>query len=726
MNKHLILILLAAITLALPANAQDAATDTIQSDTIQADTIQADTIQAAAIQADTLTADPEKPARRLTEVIVTTSNRKLTSPQIGVENVRIQEMRNLPSLFGERDIIRQLQLLPGVKAQSDGSSGFQVRGGTAGQNHILLDDGTIYNSGHMLGLFSTFNDAIIASADLYKGAPPANFGGGTSSVLNVLTKNAQPHFALDATVGILSAKIAADIPLGKKAMAFVAFRRTYFDLFLKIPKKYRGTTLNFYDLNAKISYNINDRNRLWASFFRGRDNMAFDDMMTSGWGNMTGNLRFWHAFNDSHYSTTSAFATTYSYDSETDMDDITSAYDTGLFHLGLKQSFNWQPTDSLTFLYGFQTRYTKLNSLNITQQSYNRNERRRAWENEFWLNAEWTPVKCLSLMAGLRLNIFSALGGAPFYDIDENGEITNTYNYSGGEFVKTHIVLEPRVSANIRLTPYLSLKAGYARLAQNIRPLYNNGMATVFNRYTMSSNIIQPEISNQVSLGATALLANGMYELSAEAYYKTIDNVIDYKDGKNFNSEIEVERVIRSGKGRSYGFEFLARKNQGRLSGFLTYTLAWSENQIDGINKGLWYTAANDRRHDISVALMFKATKKWEIAATWVFLTGQAYSAPSAKYDINNETIYYYAERNGYRAPAYHRLDISATLRRQHHTKRGKQWSSEWSFGIYNVYNRYNPYTIRTKNNPMRPSGTLTTLTAMFGLMPSVSYTIKY
>ncbi|MCF0196027.1 MAG: TonB-dependent receptor [Bacteroidaceae bacterium] len=662
----------------------------------------------------------------MSEVVITPSNRKLLSPQIGVENVRIQEMQKLPSLFGERDIIRQLQLLPGIKAESDGSSGFQVRGGTSGQNHILLDDGTVYNAGHMMGLFSTFNDAIIASADLYKGAPPAQFGGGTSSVLNVVTKNAKPKFGIDGTVGLLSAKLAMDIPMGEKVKAFVALRRTYFDLFLKMVEKYRGTTLNFYDFNTKISYDINDRNRLWGSFFRGRDNMAFDDMMSTGWGNMTGNLRYWHAFNDHHTMTTSAFVTSYGYDADMDMDDVSSSYDTGLFHVGLKQSFNWNPLDSLDVLYGFQSKYTDLNSLNIYQQGFTRTERRKAWENDVWLNAEWTPTKRLSLLAGLRLNIFSVLGGAPYYELDEQGNITHRYDYKPGEFVKTHLTLEPRVSANFRVTPDVSLKAGYARLGQNIRPLYNNGMATVFNRYTMSSNLILPEISNQVSVGATTLLDNGRYEVSAEAYYKAIDNVIDYKDGKNFNSEIEVERAIRSGQGRSYGLELLARKNAGRLTGFVGYTLSWSENKIAGINNGQWYTAANDRRHDISVALMYQITKKWEVSATWVFLSGQAFSAPSGKYDINNETIYYYAERNGYRAPSYHRLDISASYKRQHVTKKGRRWSSEWAFGIYNAYNRYNPYTIKIKNNPNRPSGTMTTLTAMFGIMPSVSYNFKF
>ena len=658
--------------------------------------------------------------------VVTAGSKLLNSAEIGVENIRIKEMTKLPSLFGERDVIRSLQLLPGVKAESDGSSGFQVRGGKAGQNHILLDDATVYNAGHMMGLFSTFNDAVLASADLYKGIPPAQFGGGSSSVLNVISKRGSQDFELAGTVGLLSAKLSAGFPIGKKVTVFLAARRTYFDLFLKLVKKYRGTKMNFYDLNGQVCYDIDSRNRIQASFFRGRDNMGLDDLMNTGWDNTLGNVNYWHEFSDSHNMTTSVFLSSYGFDADADMLDISNTYNTSIKHAGLKQTFKWTPSASFSLNYGLQTKLNNLVSLEILTQGLNRKEERNAWENDVWASAEWNPSERFALIAGFRMNMFSVLGGSPYYELDSDGNIVKTYNYNKGEFVKTHFTAEPRISANFKITSSSSIKAGYAITGQNIRPLYNNGMSMFFNRYTMTSNLIKPEVAQQVSLGFVKTIKGGQYEFSAEGYFKDMNNVLDYKDGKNFNSEIEAERIILSGKGRSYGLEVLARKKTGKFSGWVGYTLSWTENKINGINNGNWYTASNDRRHDVSVVGLYELNDRWQLSASWVFLSGQAMSVPSAKYEINGQTIYHYSERNGYRAPAYHRLDISASYKRKHVTKRGRKWSDEWSFGIYNVYNRYNPYTITFKTNSIYPTGTKATLTALFGILPSVSYNFYF
>ena len=684
-------------------------------------------VSATALPAEQHTQQPDSTGsdRKLEEVVVTSRSRLVNSAEIGVEKVRISEMVKLPSLFGERDIIRSLQLLPGVKAESDGSSGFQVRGGKSGQNHILLDDATVYNAGHMMGLFSTFNDAVLGSANLYKGTPPAQYGGGSSSVLNVTTKNGGDNFAIAGTVGLLSAKLAVEIPIGDKVTTFIAARRTFFDIFLLMIKKYRDTRMNFYDINAQVKYNINSRNRLTASFFRGRDNLGMEDILESGWDNTLGDINYRHDFSDHHMMTSSGFVSSYGYNSDSDISDVNNKFRTAILHAGLKQTFLWTPSQAFSLNYGFETKLDDLTSLKMLRQGLDRQERRKAWENDLWVNADLN-IGRFSLLAGLRLNIFSALGGAPYYDIDANGNITNTYNPKSGEFVKTYFTPEPRVSANYKVSETASIKAGYAHLSQNIRPLYNNGMGMVFNRYTMSSNIIKPEISNQVSLGFAKTFLNGMFEVSAEAYYKAMDNVLDYRDGKNFSSEIEAERIILSGKGRAYGVELLFRKTVGKITGWLGYTLSWTQNKIDGINNGNWYTASNDRRHDISVVGLYQLNDRWQFSVSWVFLSGQALSVPCAKYDINGQTIYYYSERNGYRAPAYHRLDISASYRRNHVRKSGRKWSDEWSFGIYNLYNRYNPYTITFKNNSAYPTGTKATLTALFGILPSVSYNFYF
>lgn len=314
------------------------------------------------------------------------------------------------------------------------------------------------------------------------------------------------------------------------------------------------------------------------------------------------------------------------------------------------------------------------------------------------------------------------MGGSPYYRLDADGDILETRKYKrGGKFVKTYLVLEPRASLNYSIDRNQSIKAGYSRTSQNIHALRVQNMSLPMDRYTMSSNIVKPQTADQFSLGYVALTGNQVYEFLAEGYYKSIRNVLDYKDGKSFNSEIEIERIILAGKGRSYGMEMYGRKNTGLFAGWVSYTLSWSDNRIPGINEGRWYTAGNDRRHDLSVVGMYELPRGWQMAATWVYNTGQALTAPSAKYVVNGETVYYYAERNGYRAPAYHRLDVSAT-----HTKVKKRYTREWSFGLYNAYGRYNPFIISFEDDDSKPSGSKAVQTSLFGVIPSVTYTIKF
>lgn len=648
---------------------------------------------------------------------------KVESTQIGAERISMTEMAKMPALFGERDIIKTLQLLPGIKAESDGSSGFQVRGGTASQNLILLDDATVYNAGHLMGIFSTFNDNALSTATLYKGLIPAQFGGGSSSVFDINTKNGNLQaYQVEGSVGLLAAKLSVEGPLVKdKASFFVSFRRTYFDLYLKLMEEYKNNTLNFYDLNAKLSYNLTAKDKLFVTLFSGHDNLGLDDVVSMKWGNQTANLRWLHQFNSRHYFNTSVYQSFYQTDNRMDALDKNYMVKGDIRQLGLKQSFNYTSPGGHELKYGFQSTYIELKSGEWNFNNYLEREKRNAWENSVWLNDEFKVWDAVSISAGVRFNAFSVLGGAPYYTLDSDGDIADTLTYAKGEFVKTYWAVEPRISINYRLTDLQSLKLGYSRTSQHIRAIRSSATSLPIDRYTMSSNLIEPEQADQVSLGYVRLTDNKKYEFSAESYYKQIQHVLDYKDGKSFSSEIEIERLLLAGKGRSYGLELSARKNTGRLSGWLAYTLAWSENKIPGINEGKWYVAGNDRRHDISVVGMYELSKNWHLAATWVFNTGQALTAPSAKYDLNGETIYYYAERNGYRAPDYHRLDLSAT-----YTKKKKRFTQEWVFGIYNLYNHYNPYVISFENDDSKPSGTKATQLSLFGMLPSVSYNFKF
>lgn len=650
------------------------------------------------------------------------ASKRVDEVQVGVEKVEIATLAKVPSLFGEKDILKGIQLLPGVKSESEGSGGYQVRGGTAAQNLILLDGATVYNAGHLMGLFSSFNDDALMNGSLYKGMVPAQLGGGSSSVFDISTRSGDVNnYHYGASVGLLSAKVMAEGPIQKDKSSFlVAGRRSYLDLFLGLSDEYKNNTLHFYDTNVRLNFHLSPKDMLALSFFHGRDNMAIEDMMMMEWSNTAATANWLHTFSDTRYVNTKLAYSIYQCDMGMDM--LSSYYKMKGYirHATLRHQQVWAPGQH-RFNYGLEGTFLQLQSAEWDIVELHERERRNALMGAAWIGDEWRVGKQLELSAGVRFHLFSVLGGAPYYQIDKDGNITETLNTASGHIVKTYTNVEPRLSAKLKLSQLHSLKLGYSRTSQDIHAISNSSMSMPFDRYTMTSNIVAPEQADQIALGWAGITKNGEYDFSAEAYYKNIRNVYDYRDGKLFYSEIEIERLILGGKGRAYGLELCAHKNKGLLTGWVSYTLSWSDNKIEGINGGKWYTASNDRRHDLSVVGMYKLSNTWEVAATWHYNTGQALTAPSGKYDMSGSTFYYYHERNGYRAPACHRLDISAT-----YTKKHGRATHIWSFGIYNAYNHYNPYVIQFLNDDDKPSGTKVEQTSLFGIIPSVSFTIKY
>ena len=661
----------------------------------------------------------------LQEVTVTSRSalKRISEVQIGVEKVEIATLARVPALFGEKDIIKSIQLLPGVKSESDGSGGYQVRGGTAAQNLILLDGATVYNAGHLMGLFSTFNDEALANASLYKGLVPAQLGGGTSSVFDIDTRSGDmQRYHFSGTVGLLSAKVMAEGPIQSDKSSFLfAGRRSYMDIFLKSSEDYKDNTMNFYDTNLRLNFRLSAQDMLSLTFFRGRDNMGIADLMDMSWGNTTCAANWLHTFSDPLYANTQLTYSDFSDDVGIDLMNIHYTMAGHIRHLTLNHRQVWTPTKRHRVNYGLETTYLQLQSAEWDIDYLHQRERRNAWMNSLWVNEEWKLNDHFDLSAGVRLHMFTVLGGSPYYQIDAKGNITETLTPGSGEFVKTYADVEPRVSLKWAINQQNSVKIGYSRTSQDIHAIRGSSASMPFDRYTMTSNIVSPEQADQVAAGWTAITRDGAYDFSLEGYYKDIRNVYDYRDGKAFHSEIEIERLILGGKGRSYGLEFCAHKNEGRLTGWLSYTLSWVENKIEGINGGEWYTAPNDRRHDLAVVGMYQLNDRWEFSAAWRYNTGQALTAPSAKFEVDGHTYYYYAERNGYRAPAYHRLDLSATYSRQ-----VGRTTQQWAFGLYNAYNRYNPYVITFENDDTKPSGTKTVQTSLFGIIPSVSFTIKF
>ena len=660
---------------------------------------------------------------RLEEVVVTSNSarQRIQNVQTGAEVLQLEDLTSAPQLFGEADIMRSIQLLPGVKAESDASSSFQVRGGTSAQNQVLFDLAPVYNSGHLAGLFSAFNDDALASATLYKGLLPAQYGGASSAVLDITGKTGNKHdWHGGASIGILSAKGTIEGPIAKdKASLLVTARRTYMDLFLKASKDFRDNTLYFYDVNAKLDWMLNTQNQLFFTFFTSYDCTAVDKMADIRWSNMTFNLKWLHHFKGDSYAQTTAYYSNYLTDNGVDFLRMNLWYKGHIRQASLRQDFHIV-LGKHQLKAGLQTSLYNVKSAEWQVLTKYDKEERRAWENTGWVNGTFNLRPDLQASIGLRLNTFSPLGGSLYYDIEDNGEIGWYYNYGKNEIVKTHLTLEPRASISWQPTSQTSIKLGYARTSQNLHALRNQSTSTPFDRYTISSNIVEPEIADQWSGGFYMMTPEQDYDFSVEGYYRKIRNVLDYRDGKSFSSEIEIERLTLAGDGKSYGVELCARKNSGRLTGWIGYTLSWSKTRIDGINGGQWYDANNDRRHDINIVGMFRLNKRWTFNAAWVFNSGQAFTAPSGKYQIIDNWIYYYSERNGYRAPDYHRLDVSAVW-----SKKYRKTTRQWVFGIYNIYNRYNPYLINFEDSD-DGARTKAKQYSLFGIVPSVAFNIQF
>ena len=663
---------------------------------------------------------------QIEEVVVTSTSarQRLQSVQAGAEPLQLKDLTAAPSLFGENDVMRALQLLPGVKSESDASSSFQVRGGTAAQNLILYDHAPVYNVGHLAGLFSAFNDDALGSATLYKGLLPAQYGGASSAVLDLTgrTGNKQDLHG-GVSIGLLSAKGTIEGPIAKdKASFLVTARRTYLDAFLKLTDDFRNNTLYFYDINAKFDWTIGQRDQLFLSFFTGYDRTALEDMIDIRWNNLASSLKWLHHFGGNSYAQTTLLYSGYLTDNGIDIFGMNIWFNGHIRQGSLRQDFHID-LGKHQLDAGLSSALLNVKSAEWQFVSKHVKEQRRAWENAVWVNGIFRFSDRLTASAGLRAVTFSPLGGSLYYDIEENGEIGWYYNYAKNQIVKTHFTLEPRASLNYQwsmVNGQWSIKAAYARTSQNIHALRNQNTSTPFDRYTLSSNIVKPEIADQVSLGLFAATPDQAYDVSLEGYYRKVDHVLDYRDGKSFSSEIEIERLVLPGEGKGYGAELAIRKNTGKLTGWLAYTLSWSKTRIPGVNGGRWYNANNDRRHDLSIVAIYRLNNRWTFNGAWVFNTGQAFTAPSGKYQIEDNWVYYYAERNGYRAPDYHRLDISAVW-----TKPYRRSTHEWVFSIYNLYNRYNPFLINFEDSE-NGARTRAVQYSLFGIVPSVTFNIKF
>ncbi len=658
-------------------------------------------------------------SEKLQEVVVTNNSarHRIGSMRLGAEQLELSKLTRLPSFGGEADVIKSITLLPGVRSEGEGGGGFEVRGGNAYQNLVMLDGISLYNPSHVMGIFSTFNDAALGGATLYKGAMPAMYGEATSSVLDMsLAAGDMEEFHGSASIGILAAKIKAEGPIVRDKLSFaVTARRSYVDAFLEMVPEYRGTVMNFYDVTAKVRYRPSPVHLVDASFFISRDNMAVSELMGMYWGNLGGSVNWMAMAGDNLSFKTSVALTRFNPEMGVDIMDMNETMWTYIHNYSINERMRWQPDDNHDVELGLRSELLKVKSAEWIINAAREREIRSLWENSVWADYSGSFGGKIDVTAGLRLNVASVLSAGRFHEFMSTGTVTGQFDG------KTYIEAEPRVNIKYNITPQHNVKAGAGISTQNLHAIRSSSTSFPFDRYALTSACVRPERSRQYGIGYSGMTMDGAFDWSAEGYYRSISNVYDFKDGSSAFSDIALESIILGGRGRSYGAEFMLRKNTGRLTGWAVYTLSRTQTRISGINDGQWYNATNDRRHDFSITAIYRLTDRWSLSGLWIYLSGQPLTAPDVKYEIGGVTCYYYSRRNAYMTPPTHRLDLSAT-----YTHIGRKFTYEWAFGIYNAYCRYNPFVVYFEDDPSKPSGTRAVQQSMYGIVPSVSYTLKF
>lgn len=673
----------------------------------------------------------EQTAIGLGEVVVSAErpDANVSAPQTGIEKMEIQQINKIPVLLGERDIIKAIQLMPGVQGAGEGSSGFYVRGGSADQNLILLDNVGLYNASHMMGFFSTFNSEVLRDVTLYKGAMPAQYGERLASILDVQQRNGDNQkYHVNGGIGLISSNINVEGPIQKGKSSFlIGGRRTYADAIARLSgvEDAKNAYLYFYDLNMKLNFAISEKDQITVSGFLGKDKMVLKDAAEADWGNKFLIASWNHTFNNKWISRTSLSYNQYDYhmgmEIGMDMEGKSNIKD-----YSFKEEFLFQQSKNSQWRFGISSTYHNLAPGNYDMNSEQKNSvdlhNRYASENAAYISNQIKVTDDLEIIYGLRASAFMALGKGEYYTLDDNHNVIDSTWHKSGKVVKTYLNLEPRLSAAYKLNDVSSVKAAYARTVQNMHLLSYSAQGTPFDRWTMSSNNVKPQIADQVSLGYFRNFSDNMFEFSIEGYYKKMKNQLDFKDGADIEGYDVIETEILSGKGRAYGIELSLKKRLGRFTGWIGYTLSKSERKIDGINEDRWYNAFQDRTHDFSIVGMYELNKKWSLSAAWVFYTGNAISYPSGKYQINGRDVMYYAERNGYRMPNYHRLDLGATCL----LKKTAKFHSELVFGLYNAYGRENAYMIEFRTNTKDSSKTTAYQYSLFTFVPSISWNFKF
>ena len=670
----------------------------------------------------------------------------IKTPQMSVNTLKASTIKKIPVVLGEADVLQAITLLPGVSNAGEGASGFNVRGGAADQNLVLLDEATLYNSSHLFGFFSVFNPDAIKDLTLYKGGIPARYGGRVSSVLDIYQKDGNKR-AYHATggIGLVASRLLIEGPIAKEKASFlVAGRSSYAHLFL--PLFDNDNVAYFYDLNTKISYDLDNKNKLFLSGYFGRDAFNISDIFANTFGNSTLNLRWNHLFSDKLFSNLSLIYSDYYYGLELKFAEF--QFDSGIQNFNLRYDFTNYVTDKVKLQFGLNSIYYKFNpgEVSPTTETSGINSRKLtdlyAFENAVYLDGNFEISEQINLQAGVRLSSFNRLGQESInvyandnpilynedLDIYEKATPIDTISVGRGTTTKSFLNLEPRVSLSYQVNDISSLKASYNRTVQYIHLLSNTTSPTPFDVYAPSGQFIDPQIGDQIAVGYFREFEE--FTLEVEAFYKEVQNRIDYVDDADLIANDAIEQVILNGEARAYGLEFLARKTSGNFTGWIAYTLSKSEQRTPGrtpvetgINNGSWYSTAWDRTHDFSVTAQYELNPKWSFGANLLFQTGRPTTFPTAQYEYQGQIVPVFEPRNASRLNNFHRMDIAATLTPK--AKKERQWKGEWVFSIYNIYNRRNAASVSFRENIDTGANEAVRL-SIFGIIPAVTYNFKF
>ncbi|OIQ37334.1 MAG: collagen-binding protein [Crocinitomix sp. MedPE-SWsnd] len=676
-----------------------------------------------------------KEENTLEKVLVTSEagNSNVTSTEMSVEKLSITQIRKMPALMGEVDIIKAIQMLPGVATVGEGGSGFYVRGGSVDQNLILLDEANVYNASHLMGFFSVFNPDVVKEVELYKGGIPAQYGGRLSSVLDVRMKEGNmKRFAMSGGIGTISSRISIGGPIVKdKGSVILSARRTYADIFLNFAKDedLKNSKLHFYDVNLKANYKLNDNNRVFLSGYLGRDVFGVDKQFRIDWGNAAATARWNHVFSDKLFLNTTATFSNYDYflGEPEGLDAYEWTSNIKDYYLKTDFSYYINPTNTLKF--GGQAAYHQIDPGQATGIGESILDefvvpKTNGLEQALYVSHELKLGKRFTTLYGLRFSSFQNIGATTYYDFDENYDVSDTIEVAKGEIYNKYYGFEPRIGATFLLNESSSIKASYNRTFQYVHLASNSTASSPLDIWFPSSPNVKPQMADQTAAGYFKNFKKDTYQASVEVYYKQMQNAIDFKDHATLVLNPQLEGELRFGTAYAYGAEFLIKKTKGNFTGWIGYTLSRTQKKIDGINNNELYFAKYDKTHDLSVILSYDLGKSWTFSTNFVYSTGAAVTMPIGKMEYMGMTVPIYSERNGKRMPDYHRLDFAVTWRPKKTLE--KKWKSEWVFSAYNCYNRANPYSINFVTDEADPTQTKAQMLYLFGIVPSITYNFKF